>query len=495
MKSFYFHFSLIAFVYFIIWIYLLPLGWEPGDPAIKYFQLIDFVSQKFSSLACVYQGRDIDPSLKYIPLSKSFFLHILDNQCYYVFPFYFTFLLTPFYLLGDTHLVYLLPLISGLYTIWLYFYWAQSFIESQKLKVFFLYSLTASGILVFSITLSEMNLNLAFISTAFYFIWKFYESKKYHYFYLGIFLSGLTVYLRQEALPIGFMLIGFSFLFRKIRFKEALISTSLLFGLLFVWFTVNYLLFQNIMGLRGVQQVQELVHESFFISRSKMILEVLFYGRDNVGLFLAYPVLWAIPFLLKKYLKELDENLKPILWVVLTYLILVPIATITYQGPFWGTRFLLSIVPFLFLISFLMIEKALGALFWRRLIYASLFWAILGVGFNLAVGKYSFSAIKALNQSVDQHAGEVIVLYGTHLESSIISSYPKRKIFSAHEKEDLPELLELLKAKNIQSLSLLYASEFFVHETELFPEEYLSLFKIQESLDLGNVRIKNIILK
>lgn len=106
-------------------------------------------------------------------------MYVKDGQCYHYFPFYFAFLQAPFYLLFGNAGEYFVPVISGILTIWLFWFWSGKLGLTDQLKKMFIFSLAfATAISHYSVSISEHTFVCLFVSVSLYLTWDSFEKEK-----------------------------------------------------------------------------------------------------------------------------------------------------------------------------------------------------------------------------------------------------------------------------------------------------------------------------
>ena len=91
-----------------------------GDAGIQLLQVQGFLESNGASMALPYRGKDYDPDGQHFPLVEPY-ATLIGQQWYSTFPPYFAILTVPFYWAFGLKGLYVIPLISGLITVW----WSQ----------------------------------------------------------------------------------------------------------------------------------------------------------------------------------------------------------------------------------------------------------------------------------------------------------------------------------------------------------------------------------
>jgi hypothetical protein len=475
-----------------------PNGQEPGDQGIKHIQVLDLIQNKFATIECIYSANEIDPEKKFLPLKETFFVHLIGDKCYYVFPFYFSYILSPLKLFLSNEFEYLIPFLCGVLTIWLFWFWGRELkLSDRNRKLLTFYIGFGTGIFLYCFTLSEISLNFLLVNVSFYLLWKYNHNNRLIFLIVPTMLLAFTVYFRQESLPLALITFACLFLTKNVSMRRLFLIAPIYSLIIFLWLFINFRLFGNPFGLRGIQQSKELVEGSFLLNRIYMYVEIFFYKRDNFGLFIAYPILFLLPFQFKR-LKNINPKFLPFLITAIFFTLLIPIATITYQGFNWGTRFLLSMVPILITGSFLLYEECINENPKSKIKYflsASIAWSILGVLVFLAILRFSHNQMKIVNEFVKNKSEAVIVLLGKGAEGATISSHNQKIVLQAYDKQNLTKVLSLLKQKKIQSFSFSYVGKGYFNEKEFFTDDVMSQLEVIETHNDKGIYIKTVKFK
>ncbi|MCB1158151.1 MAG: hypothetical protein KDK45_11665, partial [Leptospiraceae bacterium] len=103
------------------------------------------------------------------------------------------------------------------------------------------------------------------------------------------FLLGLPIFFRPEFILISGPILFFYTLYKSNKLK--LVSTSIFFLLpVFSFLTINYLLYNNILGTRIISNKSGIFNTTSLIERWNIIQSLLFYGNMRVGLFMYTPI-------------------------------------------------------------------------------------------------------------------------------------------------------------------------------------------------------------
>lgn len=462
-------FLIASLVILLYGIYQYPAGLESGDPGIKHFQVLDFIQQGFQSNNCYYMDQKLDPEMKFFPFnidSDNYMAHFTENGCFYVFPFYFAWLITPFYLLAGPAGGYGLVILFSIGILYIVRFWARKEGLSEKvISLMLLYLGMGTYVLFFSGTLSEMAISAFLTTLGFFLIGQGIGKKSTILFGIAGAIFASSSFLRQESAVIG-VLAGAIYFFLyvvKYRNKSTLLNFLAYTGAYLIIMGVQILINLQVVGfpfgLRQKQQMNEL-ESDFLIQRLLMFIEIFIFGRNSVGLLTGYPILTLLLIRFKSLL-HLPQTMKIGAYSAILYSLLIPLLTVTYQGVGWGPRFLFTVFPVFILITFYIINQNdfFSGRISRILLWSAMLVSFLGIGLMASGVHQSKRIILNANRDVEEKAGEALIFRNPVLISSGGSTHLTRHQFYLGTLDDFSELVGVLSKAGIQKASLISLKE------------------------------------
>lgn len=472
---------LISLALCLLQIWQYPRGLEPADSGIKYIQVLDLIERGYSSVECVYRGQQFDPELKHLPMTYStFYLHIVNGKCYVNFPFYFAYITAPFVQAFNAPGAYLIPLFALIACVFLFYHWANSAGMNTKLRnVFIVFLGLGSQMTHHSISMSEQTLAALLVCSGFYVIWLSELQQKSALILAGGLLLGLAAFFRQETVLFGIM-VPLAFLIRKRTngFKHAFLFVLTFGAVTLVQGAVNYSIWGMPLGLRSVQQMNEM--SSFSAQRvMRMYLETFVYAQYCIGLFLAYPIFLLLGFTFKS-VRLIPEQIKVTGLAVLLYVLLFPVAVTSHHGVFFGPRYFTPEMPLMLFLLFLTFEKHAGFLegsgkLLRRVAYGFIVYSFAGaifyhIGIHVANRK-----MRQANKVVEAFAEPVVIYRTQQLINAGFSSHQKKVNMVIYNAEDLRPLLLRLKSSGVKKATIVCATEAHGGDKNVIPPGVLDL--------------------
>ncbi|MCB1172301.1 MAG: hypothetical protein KDK39_01990 [Leptospiraceae bacterium] len=454
--------TLICLVFLALAVYVSPGGREPGDNGIKFIQARDLVQNNYQSFQARYKGLPVDPTYKYFPMANlpGYFIHKVGDAYYYVFPIFLTIVIAPLLqLLGvqGPYLITTLPLAGLIFLLW---HWsAQLGMRFSTRLATLLLICCGTAMLHYDLILSEYGLALALTNSALFLIWKAIRTDRLALFILAAVPFGLVAFVRQETvllallLPANYLL----FSFREARVWQAVIAYGLILtAMVAMQFGINYQIFGVPLGLRQLQQMDEM-GQGFLQSRLAMFIEIFFYGRFSVGLLAAFPVLLIAAFQYKKARTQ-SQATNILALAVLGYALLIPLATVTYQGVGWGPRFLLVILPYLLLYAMQLIDGALQqqkhALL-KTITYTAIAYSVTGslIAANLMI--FSNRLLQYSHRYIEQHSRPVLIFLQPEMVTSAFGFHDSKYMFTLRNLDDTADLLQRIRRLHQDSVTFI----------------------------------------
>lgn len=446
----------------IIFLFILMIFfWKyfPGDIAVsdelvRIKQVKDFLASDTEGFSCKYPGFEIDKDYKYIP-SLHPILRIFNNKCYYVFPYFFTILSLPFFIIGKVKALYIMTLLCGFITFIHTIKLGDLFIKSNLDKfILRILVFTSMGVLYYSLKLNE---HIVASTLSVLGVYLFFKNKSSINLIFSGLLLGLSPLIRQESILLGFSLIFFSFLKDKKLTKENLsISLSFIF-ILSLSVCANLLLFGEPLGLRGMEIKEK---SSFDLYQSLQRINIYLIGNGDRGLFKFFPVYvlgLLTPIL---FLKNRNIPLALILISIPALFIIPVIVTIDPFGQF-GERYLYIIYPFLLILTCIFLAELRNKnikIFFNIIALISCIYTFR-IELKLIKENYNFLKffkIESNNNFSSIANDKIIVIRNLYLNSFFFNNPNQNQIvFMAVSDENFLSLLQLLRKNSINKITII----------------------------------------
>ncbi|WP_367897486.1 hypothetical protein AB3N61_09930 [Leptospira sp. WS58.C1] len=426
---------------FLAWQY--QTGIRVGDGAIKQQQLADLLQNGFPDFSCRYAGKAIDPEFRFLPLDLkkgSTMTHVYNGKCYYVFPFYYTAIQYPFALLMGRFGSFFLSLLFGILTLKVLFRISGILGLQEKSKFFYLILLLlGSAFSLFSTDLSETVLAIYGVTQGIYFLLKEEGSSQSSDFVFAGGFFGFAAFFRQETILLAASL-SIVYAFRIFRNPKTALLPFTFGTFLIAQAFINYSVVGHPLGSRGYLQESSSYD---FVSQIYYLGQLVFLGNGSLGLFGAYPALAFIVLWRPK-----SDSITRVLYGLGIFVLLSGLLTSTkfWQGVLFGPRFLMTILPFLLLFLFFVLEKN-----WEKLSKPFRITAILLLSYSIVGGivfdrlyyKFTKSVVNEQKELSDHTS--IIVIYrkgSVFLPSN--SFREEREVYEIDSTESFEALLEKL---------------------------------------------------
>ena len=455
-------FSLILIGFYLLIFLVLPhTEYQPADPGIKIIQIQDFINSGYSTFAASYQGKYLDPDLKFFP-TKPPFGYIISGNAYYVFPFFVTIFYAPFYWLGGVSALDLLSLISGLLILYLVYKISILLELSESFRKPMLIFISFGSInSIYSFMLGEAIHASLLITLAYFLILKAKTLDKSSLFFLSGFLSGLSVLFRIELAFFCFLFFVGVLLFRIHKSKMDLVALATGFAIpALILIFANYQVTGNILGLRGIEFLNYSGAAYPFERRLFSLVKALFVSDKGLGLFTAWPVfLFLIPFFI--FFKKLNSNreLNFLLFISIIFSILIPMIVKNDDGSILGPRFAASVQPLLVVGTFYSIDllsKSERIIKWisylKYIVYYSVFVTLLGYVILFLFLKTSHRMNVEIDKSI---SGELVIIKNAEFYSLVFPSLPKKPVLAIENSQELSDFFQKNLAKVPRNISII----------------------------------------
>ncbi len=442
---------LFVLIWSVLFIKLYPGEIVISDEAVKIRQIQDFLSKQTKGISCYYPAKEIDPNYVYFP-SKPPMFRVIEKNCYYHFPYFFTFLLLPFYLLGKLKAIYILTFLVGVLTFYFTILLGNLFFHDESSKVLFKILLTTSvGLLYYSLKLNDHIFACCFITLGLYLYFKENPS---------LFLSGVCLSLastiRQETLPLGFLLVVYDFIKNKNFTKGKFFILG--FGIVFfLSIGLNLYFFNEPLGLRSIEVKEKL---NFNLVEIFSRLKTFFLGNElqDRGHFKTFSVL---SFALFSYFSYKKHPLG-LMFLTLPTLIIIPI--LVKNDPFgqFGERFLFFLNPLLLVLACSFLVQVQNQIIKRSLIFLSIIFSIYTLTYEIKSTKENSTFLKLFKKESEQHflvtkEEQVVILRSLYLNYFFLNNpNPNQIVFLAEDDKKFKNLIMLLKENGFKTITVLY---------------------------------------
>ncbi|PJZ76155.1 LA_3751/LA_3752 family putative glycosyltransferase [Leptospira neocaledonica] len=426
---------------FLAWQY--QTGIRVGDGAIKQQQLADLLQNGFPDFSCKYSGKEIDPEFRFLPLDLkkgSTMTHVYNGKCYYIFPFYYTAIQYPFAYFSGRFGSFLLSLIFGVLTLRALFQISELLRLKERSRFFFLILLLfGSAFSLFSTDLSETILAIYGVTQGIYFLLKEDESSKSIDLVLAGGFFGFAAFFRQETILLAASL-SLVYIFRIFRNPKTALFPFTFGTFLIIQAVINYSVVGHPLGSRGYLQESssyQLVSQIYYLG------QLVFLGKGSLGLFGAYP---ALAFII--LWKPKSDALTRILYGLGIFILLSGFLTSTrfWQGVLFGPRFLMTILPFLLLFLFSILENN-----WEKLSKPFRITAILLLSYSIVGGiifdrlYYKFTkSVVTEQKELSEHTSKTIIYRKGSVFLPPNSFREEREVYEIDSIESFDVLLEKL---------------------------------------------------
>ncbi|MDZ4726998.1 MAG: hypothetical protein SH817_12630 [Leptospira sp.] len=493
-------FILILLTFYISLFIILPhTEYQPADPGIKILQIRDFIDSKFTGFSANYRAKDIDTEHKLFPV-KPPFAYKINSESYYVFPFFLSIVLSPFYMLGGVYALDFLSLMSGLLIILLCFHISNLLDLSHKFRNLMLVFIAFGSInSIYSFVLGEAIHSSLLITFAYFLILKAKNENSNPIFnFLAGLLTGLSVLFRIELALYCILLFIAIFVFKIFKHYSDLIALFLgLFIPACVLVVSNYIVTENILGLRGIEFLNY-SGASYPIENRFFNLIKAFFGSDKaLGLFTAWPIfLFVIPFIYYNKLTKVTPEHKSLLFITCIFTFLVPILVKNPDGSILGPRFAATVQPLLIIGTFKSIELLFEIEKFKFLISKIKYL----IGFSIFITCLGYVVLflflktsKDINLAIDSHiTGNLIILTDEDLYNCVLPSFAKKPIIGISNESDIKTFLNSHKQKIPTSITIISSS---IKTGSLIPLKLDNEYAEGESFTKKGILVQNFLLK
>lgn len=492
-------FLIISVFYLFIFLVLPHTEYQPADPGIKIIQIRDFIHSGYSKFSAGYLGREFDPELKFFP-TKPPFGYLLSGNAYYVFPFFVTVFYTPFYAIGGVYALDLISLLSGLAILYLVYKISILLGVGGKFRKPMLIFIALGSInSIYSFMLGEAIHASLLITLSYFLILRAQSiSKTWHYFFLSGLLAGFSVLFRIELALFCLLFFIGVIAFRIYKGKFDLVALSLGFAIpACVLIFANYKVTGNILGLRGIEFLNYSGAAYPIEKRIFNLVKALVVSDKGLGLFTAWPVfLYLIPFFIFRKKLEISKELNFLLFISITFSVLVPILVKNDDGSILGPRFAASAQPLLIVATFYCIELVSKSdritkwiSFLKYIVYYSVFITCLGYIILFLFLKTSHKMNLEIDRSI---SGDLIILKNAEFYSLVFPSLYKKPVLAIENSQDMSDFFQKNADKVPSAISIISSAA--IKDNEPILPSGIE-FDLGESFSKNGVVVQNLKIK
>ena len=248
-----------------------------GDVGLMYVQVQDIIEGGYSDFSLKYKGEEVDPEYKFFPYTKPFLAEI-NNKHYFVFPPYYLFINTFLFQLFGVNGLYILNLISFVFTLILIYKLGKYFdLENRFINLsvlLYVFGMTASN---YNFVFHELTFAIFWITISLYFLFLFFETNKNIHLVLFAFLGAISLFFRLEFIFILFAA-GLSLVF----YKRKNIFSVILFSILGLVVPFFFLLFLNLKIHNHPLGLRYLLNMTYLLSLPIFLFVLSFLSCVNV---------------------------------------------------------------------------------------------------------------------------------------------------------------------------------------------------------------------
>ena len=285
----------------------------------------------------------------YSPFNPPFFYNIDDN-IHFSFPIYFPLLSSLMYKIAGSYGLYIIPSLSLLFSWIIMLLYVKKFYNFNYGIIILVTYILATPLFLYGAIFWEHTLAVCLISIGIF----YFTSVNHKNDLVGIlsgFLFSLSVFFRPEAIVLV-VLINISLLLYHKTLKPSICFVLASSVSILLFFIVNYLIYNSILGIHGKQVVEEVSEISYL--RKLVGINYLFFR------FSPYVLFTIILFIFKILVNRVYSiNKDGVLLIVLCiYCLIIPVLLPNIGGKQWGARYMLVLLPVFFMSITWIVEKA-----------------------------------------------------------------------------------------------------------------------------------------
>jgi hypothetical protein len=387
--------AIVAIVYVGLAFLVLPeASFFSSDEGLKLIQVQNFVRKGWSGFTLDYPGRWLDPDLKYVPINNPPPL-IQRGDIFAVYPVFFPLLATPFFELLNNAGLYVIPVVSGILTLFVT-YWLARLLRVSSTSSLLILGL-CTPLLFYSLLFWDHTLGTLLATTALLLATRSLRHPSRWSLLGGGLVLGLSIWARTELYAMALVLPVAYFLFGGRRTRQTiLLCLGVVAALVPLWL-FQFATYGNPIGphvMHFASLGEELpvttnrlaiLYYTLLEANSNPLLTFLFamsfvaatillwsprlrQNRTLVGIVFGALVLTSLPNLLQAWSgrplggliattpflvfslgvrpdRQGGESHRLLLGTCVGYIALVCLATPVDPGLQWGPRFLLPIFP------------------------------------------------------------------------------------------------------------------------------------------------------
>jgi len=457
----------ISLLYILLILILICI--LPGVPAsiqqdgfYKYIQMVDFIEQDFQSLERYYIDPELKPNKKEVPFEEPFTYQIKGSE-YFVFPFFWIILNTPFILLLGFYGIYILSTIFGMLSIFLLRDVLMTLEEPEQkiIDLSLLFYAISTPLLIYTSWFYEANF-CNFLFFLFLILMNSHIIKIKLFLYSTIVLSFIFL-LRIEVFYLSMIYLSVFTFYNFLKDQQRIFVLGLSVILTLLINTVIHMVLYNFPFPIRMMQTDTTIT---MMDRLFRIVEYLFFSKHSLLLY------FSLSFItLCLFWKSINQKMKVLLTSTWIFILTLPFLAPHQQGSDIFPRYFYPIMPFLgfFALHYFYNFTRFKGL-WTRIIVFIQPTVIIFLALVISIGA-SYTIFNYHNH-FKEYFTNYNIIHHTMIKFIAID-YKDRMIYSISNIEDAREL-----DSRIYKLRGVRPTHFFLKHEEFDLEQVLENFEI-----------------